>query len=131
MKHILEFFHDIIPIVFVVGIIAVAFIFYNHTKNLAAAGVEKAYTFDEQLKYADVLVYDQMTVSGADVIKFVKDFYKASGTTGAFDIIVSNVNAGSKLATGDVTATVSSAAKYVCTVKSDGGTVTNVTFLKK
>ena len=131
MKHILEFFHDIIPIVFVVGIIAVAFIFYNHTKNLAAAGVEKAYTFDEQLQYADVLVYDQMTVSGADVIKFVKDFYKASGTTGAFDIIVSNVNAGSKLATSDVTTTVSSAAKYVCTVKSDGGTVTNVTFLKK
>lgn len=131
MKHILEFFHDIIPIVFVVGIIAVAFIFYNHTKNLASAGVEKAYTFDAQLQNADVLVYDQMTVSGADVIKFVKDFYKASGTTGAFDIIVSNVNAGSKLTTNDVTTTVSNAARYVCTVKSDGGTVTNVTFSKK
>ncbi len=131
MKHILEFFHDIIPIVFVVGIIAVAFIFYNHTKNLASAGVEKSYTFDAQLQNADVLVYDQMTVSGADVIKFVKDFYKASGTTGAFDISVSNVNAGSKLVSNDVTTTVSSGAKYICTVKSDSGTVTNVTFLKK
>ena len=131
MKHILEFFHDVIPIVFVVGIIAVAFIFYNHTKNLASTGVEKVYTFDEQLQHADVLVYDQMTVSGADVIRFVKDFYKTSGTTDAFDISVSNVNAGSKLLTNDVTTVVSSAAKYVCTVKCDGGTVTNVTFLKK
>ncbi|MFA9463298.1 MAG: hypothetical protein ACERKN_03290 [Velocimicrobium sp.] len=131
MKHILEFFHDIIPIVFVVGIIAVAFIFYNHTKNLATAGVEKAYTFDAQLQNADILVYDQMTVSGADVVSFVRDFYKSSSTSGTFDIIISNVNAGSKITSSDVSAIVSNAAKYTCSVKSDSGRVSCVTFLKK
>lgn len=128
MKHILEFFHDIIPIVFVVGIIAIAFVLYNHTKNLAAAGVEKAYTFDAQLQNADVLVYDQMTVSGTDVIRFVKDYYKESGS---FDICISNINGGGKVSGSDVSSSVAGAARYDCMVKTNTGTVTSVTFQKK
>lgn len=131
MKHILEFFHDIIPIVFVVGIVALAFIFFNHTKNLAAAGIEKSYTFDAQLENSDVLVYDQMTVSGADVVRFVKDFYKVSGTVGAFRISISNVNSGTAIATNDVSTQVSNSARYTCNVVSDNGSLTSVTFTKK
>lgn len=127
MKHILEFFHDIVPVIFVVGIIAVAFVFYNHTRNLAAAAVEKSYTFDEQLNNADILVLDQMTVSGADVKKFVKDFYKVS----SFDISISHINGGTRLTTNDVSLLVSSAATYLCTVKSHKGTVTSVAFSKQ
>lgn len=131
MKHILEFFHDVIPIVFVVGIVALVFVFFNHTKNLAAAGMEKAYTFDEELENADVLVYDQMTVSGADVIAFVRTYYKDSNSKGAFSIKVSNINSGAALTTKDISAQVNNNTRYKCQVSRDGGTVQSVTFQKQ
>lgn len=131
MKHILEFFHEVIPIVFVVGMIAVAFIFYNHIRNLANAGLEKTSTFDEQLENADVLVYDGMKVSGADVVRFAFDFYQAAGTLNAFEIMVSDYNGGKAITNADISTGIRAGASYRCVVKRENGTVKSATFTKQ
>ncbi len=131
MRHILQFFHDIIPIVFVVGIIGVAFIFYNHTKNQAATGLAKTYTYDAELENSDITVYDGMTVSGSDVIQFAKHFYKSSSTSEYFPITVSNINAGAALTSSDISSGISSKSIYTCSVTSSSGVVTAVVFTKK
>lgn len=130
MKHILEFFHDVIPIVFVVGIVAVAFVFYNQTRSLAAAGVEKTQAFESQLKTADVLVYDGMTVSGMEVKEFVKSFYKPAGQDGTFAITISSVN-GDKAITNPEIPGVGNRESFLCTVKRKESIIQSVAFTKK
>ncbi|MEG1457871.1 MAG: hypothetical protein RSB37_00980 [Acetivibrio sp.] len=129
MKHILEFFHDVIPIVFVVGMLAIAFVFYNHTKNLAAAGIEKTYSFDEQLENADIYAYDGMTVSGRDVIFFAQEFFKSPGTKGSFAIVINSQ--GSGITTSDVSSQVERNASYICDIKEEKGVLKSATFTKK
>lgn len=130
MRHLLEFFKDIIPIVFVVGIVAVGFLFYSHVKSVASSGMEKIYSMDLEIENSDILVYDGMTVSGSEIVTFVKKNFKTAGTQGAFAISVSDINAGSTLTSKNLTGIVNSAL-YTCAVTTENGSVKTVTFTKK
>lgn len=120
-------------------IISILFMQFKSASNLGNAVTDQISDTTEDIKNNDILQYDGMTVSGADVVNFYKKHLGdyTSGQTGPFTIVIggtsySNGASVSLLRDSSSGAYVKPTAKYKCSVtRNANGMITKVTFTKQ
>ena len=122
-----------------VVVISILFVQFQQANQMSGIVGENMTDMTDDIKNSDIMQYDGLEVTGADVVNFYKKHLGdyTSGETGPFAVVIGGTSyqngaSVSSLRDSSSSAYVKPTARYKCTVtKNANGVITKVTFTKK